>query len=254
MVSIVYNIDWRLAPLPLRFDLAVVDGPYGIGESGKNHKSRGKIVKKTGKRIRRAPSNNYERKNWDNAPISDSDIIRITNISDNWIFWGANYFQYFGTPFKAPRREEFDQFIKDHPTGWIIWDKCNGKNDFSDCELAFTSFDRPTVIFKFMWAGMRQGKSITEGHIMQGNKSKDEKRCHPTQKPIIIYDWTYLQYLPNGGTVLDPYLGSGSSRISADKRGNIHFYGCETEIEYFELHQSRWENHKSQLNLFSHAH
>jgi len=35
--------------------------------------------------------------------------------------------------------------------GWIVWDKENGENRFADCELAWTSFNRATRIFRFRW-------------------------------------------------------------------------------------------------------
>lgn len=68
--------------------------------------------------------------------------------------------------------------------GRIIWDKCNGNSSFSDCEIAACSFHDSVRLFRYMWNGMQQGKSINEGWIQQGNKSMNEKRIHQTQKPV----------------------------------------------------------------------
>ena len=114
----------------------------------------------------------------------------------HYIVWGCNYFDY--------------QFA----TGRIVWDKCNGNSSFSDCEIAATNLFSSVRMFRYMWSGMMQGKSITEGDTMQGNKSLNEKRIHPTQKPVALYDWIFKNYAEPGQKILDTHLGSGSSRIA----------------------------------------
>ena len=100
-----------------------------------------------------------------------------------------------------------------------------------------------------MWNGMLQGKSIAEGHIMQGNKRLNEQRIHPTQKPVALYDWIFQNYAARGCRVLDTHLGSGSSRISAYK-AKIDFVGFEIEPYYFEAAEQRFQNFISQTSLF----
>lgn len=112
------------------------------------------------------------------------------------------------------------------------FEKVNGDSSFSDCEEAYCSFHDSIRLFRFMWNGAMQGKSCTEGWIMQGDKSKNETRIHQTQKPIALYEWLLKNYAKPGDKILDTHLGSGSSRIAAYKQG-FDFYGFEIDPDYF---------------------
>jgi len=159
----------------------------------------------------------YEFKGWDaNSPTKEywQELFRV---SVNQVIWGANYFTEFLPP----------------SMGWIFWDKgqriCN-----SDGELAFTSYDRAL-------------------RVVDANRVKIQEHggaIHPTQKPVYVYDWIYLTYLPEGGKVIDTHLGSGSNRIAADKAGNIDFTGYELDKDYYEAQEKRWKNYKAQLTMF----
>lgn len=151
-----------------------------------------------------------------------------------YIVWGCNYFNY----------------IFSH--GRIVWDKCNGGSSFSDCEIAATNCHDSVRLFRYMWNGMLQGKSISEGHIMQGNKKLNEKRIHPTQKPVALYTWIFKNYAKEGYKILDTHLGSGSSRIAAYNAG-LDFIGCEIDKNIFNLQEKRFKEHTSQINLFDYA-
>jgi site-specific DNA-methyltransferase (adenine-specific) len=201
------------------FDLAVVDPPYGI-----NHSTI--AGKQSGTHYGNAASakKHYTTKDWDKSPPSEDYFKELFRISKNQIIWGSNH---------------FISMIPLNSSAWIVWDKENGDNDFADCELAWTSFKTSTRKFSFRWAGM-----------LQGNMKDKEQRIHPTQKPISLYDWIYKNYLPQGGKVIDTHLGSGSNRIAADKAGNIDFYSCELDEEYFNNQELRWKQYKSQLKLF----
>lgn len=244
-VSNAYHTDCMLfmPQFPDNFwDLGIPDPPYGIKEDGR--KTRGRSVKKDGTYITKIDKRNgiqmiikpqkYGNNNWDNQPPPDEYFTELKRVTKNQIIWGANYFPAIcGTTFKAPRRKDYAQFMADHPTNWIIWDKVNGDNDFSDCELAWTSFDVSTQVFYFMWAGMLQGLSITHGTTMQGNKQLNEKRIHPTQKPLPLYQWQLQKFAKPGDKILDTHMGGAGSRIAAYKLG-FDYWGTEISKTHYD--------------------
>jgi site-specific DNA-methyltransferase (adenine-specific) len=77
-----------------------------------------------------------------------------------------------------------------------------------------------------------------------------EIRIHPTQKPVALYDWIFKMYANEGMKILDTHLGSGSSRISADRFGVSEFVGIEIEEKTLNKHEKRWSDYKSQLRLW----
>ena len=222
------------------FHLADADPPYFSGPE-----KRGYYGKKVS-------TNNVKRKDYDiteNWELPNNKWFNeLKRVSKDQIIWGANYFDFIGNPFKTPRGDEIFDWIKQNPIGWIVWDKCNGSSTFNDYELAWTSFNKPTVIYKFMWNGMLQGKSMNNGHIMQGNKSLNQKRIHVTEKPIILYDWQFKNYTKSGYKVLSTHVGSGADAISSLKF-NIEFYGCEISTKIFNSCINRLKEHQSQIRM-----
>jgi site-specific DNA-methyltransferase (adenine-specific) len=194
------------------FDLAIVDPPYGIGEDGLKNHSRGKATKAT----------KYTPKNWDKEPPQEEYFNELFRVSKNQIIFGANH---------------FIERINKNSSCWIVWNKLN-TGDFADCELAWTSFNTAVRKFDFMWNGM-----------LQGDMKNKENRIHPTQKPVRLYDWILKNYAKEHQTILDTHLGSGSSRISANKAG-VHFVGCEIDKEYFDKQNKRYADFISQQRLF----
>ena len=210
------------------FDLAIVDPPYGIGEDG--GKSRSKFVtQKNGNQLY-VEDGHYEKTGFDIAPPRQVFFNELFRVSKAQIIWGANYFT-------LPR------------AGAIVWDKCNDGSDQSDGEIAFNSLTSRVDIFRYMWRGMMQGKSISEGTIQQGNKALNEKRIHPTQKPVALYEWLLQKYAKEDWRILDTHLGSGSSRIAAYNLG-FEFVGCEIEPTYFQLQEQRFSEHTAQERLW----
>jgi len=223
MISEVFNIDCMegMKQYPDKyFDLAVVDPPYGIGEDGSKSQSR----RVPSKKWINPKKSEYKNGGWDNESPSELYFRELNRVSKNQIIWGANHF--------------IDKICLSSPC-WIVWDKKDGKDDsdFADCELAYTSFRSSVRMFRMHWVGF-------------GAVNAKEKRFHPTQKPIKLYDWIYSKYLPEGGKVLDTHLGSGSNRIAADKAGNIDFTAYELDKDYFEAQEKRWSNYKAQLKMF----
>jgi site-specific DNA-methyltransferase (adenine-specific) len=187
------------------FDLAIVDPPYGIGEDGGNFRAR----KGQNKGV-------YEKGNWDKVRPNYEYFIELFRVSKNQIIWGANYYAEHLPP----------------SMGWIYWDKKMG-GDFSDGELAYTSFNKALKSYSYC------NKIGTVGF----------DRIHPTQKPIKLYDFC-LQYakVEKGMKILDTHLGSGSSRISCYING-FDFVGFEINKKYCEASEKRFVNAISQQRL-----
>jgi site-specific DNA-methyltransferase (adenine-specific) len=196
------------------FDLAIVDPPYGIGESGKTNKSRSKL----------AISKDYKPFHGDDLkPPDEKYFIELLRVSKNQIIWGANHFI---------SRIPFDSSC------WIVWDKVNGESDFADCELAYTSFKTAVRKFVFQWQGM-----------LQGNMKNKEIRIHPTQKPVALYRWLLENYAKQGQRILDTHLGSGSSAIAAHYFG-CDFVGMEIDKDYFKAAKERFDRETRQVSMF----
>ncbi len=211
------------------FELAIVDPEYGRKEHG--GKDRSKLVQqKNGSKIY-VPSGNYKKKDWDNEPAGKEYFQELFRVSKHQIIWGENYFNETFGP------------------GRIIWDKCNDGSDQSDAEIAYNSLTDRVDIFRYMWRGMFQGKSITEGHIQQGDKSKNERRIHPTQKPIALYIWLLQKYAKQDYKILDTHVGSASS-LMACHRLRFDYIGFEIDKEYYEKATERLEAVKAQVSIF----
>ena len=142
----------------------------------------------------------YKLKHWElpDKPFFDE----IKRVSEHQIVWGENYFSK----------------LMYHP-GRIVWDKVCANNSFSDAEIAMCTVHNKTVLFPYMWNGMMQGKSLSEGRTMQGNKKKNQKRIHPTEKPIELYKWLHLKYNPDRRPCLDTHGGSMSHAIACIELG-----------------------------------
>lgn len=230
-VNIAYKVDCMEYMRTLQdkaFDLAVVDPPYGIGEDG--GRNRSKFVTQRNGTKSFVEDGRYIKTGFDFAPPPQSFFDELFRVSKNQIIWGANYFL-------LPR------------AGAIVWDKCNDGSDQSDCEIAFNSMTNRVDIFRYMWRGMMQGRSILHGNVQQGDKRKNEKRIHPTQKPVALYTWIFGRYAKPGDKILDTHLGSGSSRIAAYDAG-LDFVGCEIDEHYFKAQEERFNEHTAQLSLF----
>lgn len=197
------------------FDLAVVDPPYGlqfesVSKSMYTHNSSGKWKKPIDK--------NYKRKDWDNNVPTKEYFDELFRVSKNFIIWGANYFDL--PPCK----------------GLIVWDKLRPEDfSLSQGELAYTSLGNRMAIFKYLWNGFQ--------------KQKPEKRYHPTQKPLALYEWIFANYSEPGQRVIDTHLGGGASRIAAHKY-DLHFTGFEIDEEYFLAQEDRFQSYQIQLKLF----
>jgi site-specific DNA-methyltransferase (adenine-specific) len=197
------------------FELAIVDPPYGIGfgDFNRTNKAFG------GKRIK---ADKYKNSDWDDGIPNDDFFKELMRVSKNQIIWGGNYFPYLW---------------KNGCRGFIFWHKGNPVPNFSDGELAWTSFNRAAKQFDFKYYGNLEGASCAE------------KKIHPTMKPVRLYEWLLANYAKEGDKILDTHLGSGSSRIACHNL-NFDFVGCELDRDYHDAAEFRYQEHTKQLKLF----
>jgi site-specific DNA-methyltransferase (adenine-specific) len=213
------------------FDLAIVDPQTGQGED-KKHATRPTHVKqKNGTMI--AHNAKHRIKDWDNYPPDQKYYNELFRVSKHQIIMCENYLN-------------FDQ--KSISAGRIVWNLLRD-NDFSACQIMWTSLTNKIDYFEFLWNGMIQGYQINN-RIQQGNKKLNEKRIHPNQKPIPVYGELLKRYANKGDKILDTHLGSGSIRIACDLLG-FDFYGCELDMDIFNDQENRFKLHSH--NIFSYA-
>ncbi|MBD5195437.1 MAG: site-specific DNA-methyltransferase [Bacteroidales bacterium] len=155
-------------------------------------------------------------KKWDKSP-PPIYFAELKRVSKNQIIWGANYFENM-----PPTR------------GFIVWRKLSISEKFSMAmaEYAWTSFDCNAKVFECAPQG-----------------TKNDRRFHPTQKPIALYAWILNNYAKEGNKILDTHLGSGSSAIAAWELG-FEFVGVEIDTEYYNKAVERIKRHTAQGKLF----
>jgi site-specific DNA-methyltransferase (adenine-specific)/modification methylase len=147
------------------------------------------------------PARQYKYKAWDKQPVAWDQMQAIIAKGRNAIIFGGNYYPM--PPSSC----------------WLIWDKqING--DFADCELAWTNLKKSVRIIHYMWNGM----------IRENNEPRGD---HPTQKPVGVMAWCIKHLPPETQTILDPYMGSGTTGVAAVRLGKS-FTGIEIEREYFD--------------------
>ena len=147
-------------------------------------------------------------------------FVDLFRISKNQIIWGGNYFTL--------------------PVNrcWLCWYKSKSDNYFSDFELAWTSFDKVSKMFDFLWSGM-----------LQGNMKNKEYKIHPTQKPVALYRWLLKNYAKPGDRIFDSHGGSMSSAIACALDG-FEMDICEIDREYFDMAVKRFKESTCQMKLF----
>ncbi len=152
---------------------------------------------------------------WDHERPSPECFDLIRDAATTQIIWGGNYF----TDLLPPTMR------------WLVWDK--GQRDFSlaDCEFAWSSEQKAARIFDYPRA-----KALQDG------------KEHPTQKPIALMKWC-LAFLPEAQTILDPFMGSGTTGVAAVQMGR-DFIGIELEPKYFDIACKRIDDAQRQGDMF----
>ena len=213
-----YNQDCMVAMAGFddnQFDLAIVDPPYGIGFGEFNRTNK----TSDGTRFK---ANKYKQGNWDDSIPINKYFLELKRISKNQIVWGANYFPAL--------------WLKGCK-GFIFWYKGNPVPNFSDGELAYTSFNKVAKQFDYRYYGG-----------LEGNTSASDK-IHPTQKPVALYEWLLMNYAKEGDKILDTHLGSGSIAIACHNLG-YDLTGYEIDTDYYEAAIKRLKQHQSQIRMF----
>jgi DNA modification methylase len=196
----IYNADCRkVLPWLEPVDLLLTDPPYGIGAD-----NRKKILS----RANMAAAKDYGETDWDREPPPRWFLDSAQASATTQILWGGNY---YGLPASSC---------------WLVWDKDN-TGDFADCELAWTNMARAVRKFKWRWNGMLQ----------EHGGDKKEHRVHPTQKPLALMRWC-LSLVPEAQTVLDPFMGSGTTLLAAKLEGR-KAVGIEINRTYCEAAVNR---------------
>ena len=187
----------------------VTDSPYGIGYS--HGGGGGKLARST--------TLDHKPIIGDDAPFNPALMLEQ---SMPLILWGANHFA--------------DE-LPASPS-WLAWDKrcADYSNDQADCELAWTNLGGPARMFRHVWNGM-----------LRGAESKTP-RVHPTQKPVALMEWC-LGFLPNADTILDPFMGSGTTLVACAKLGRRGI-GIELDPDYLDIAVNRVEEAYRQPDLF----
>lgn len=141
----------------------------------------------------------YEFLGWDSKPPSDDTLRLVLGAGDEAVIWGANY---------------YPQVFSSSP-GWLLWDK-GQRIDQADGELAFSTRKGPLRVFTLNRVALMQDGAV-----------------HPTQKPEALMKWC-ISFFPNAQTILDPFMGSGTTLRAAKDLGRKAI-GIEIEEKYCEI-------------------
>ncbi len=206
----IYHGDCReiLPSLP-KVDLVLTDPPYGIKAASpkRGGTQHGQSL---------TQSREYGPSRWDDNRIEW--ILEII-IGHSNIVWGGNYYAD----------------ILGASRGWLVWDKETGNNGYADCELAWTDLDMAVRMVRHQWKGMFKKES-----------DDGDNRVHPTQKPVDVMKWC-LGFVPDAETIIDPFMGSGTTLRAAKDLGRKAI-GIELEERYCEIAARRMQQECLPLN------
>jgi len=205
---VIYNADCReVIPHLPKVDLLLTDPPYGIFKP----QNGGGIM--FGKET--IYSKDASAQVWDLSPSSETLLLAIGQATE-WVVWGGNYLADKLGACKGP----------------LIWDKKTGDNPYADAEIAWGTASGTARIFHHQWCGAFK------------DSERNQKAIHPTQKPIALMKWC-LGFFPKAETVLDPFMGSGTTLVACKQLGR-KCIGIELEEKYCEIAARRL----AQDNLF----
>jgi DNA modification methylase len=157
----------------------------------------------------------YGAPGWDQERPGREIFDAIIACSKHQIIWGGNYF----TDYLPPTMQ------------WLVWDKGQRNFSLADGEFAWSSQQKAARIFNYP-----RIKAMADG------------KEHPTQKPIALMAWC-LGFVKDARTILDPFMGSGTTGVACAKAGRT-FIGIEREPTYFDIACRRIEQAYAQPDMF----
>ena len=150
---------------------------------------------------------------WDFKPPQEL-FDMIVSSSGNQIIWGGNY---------------FTENLKNN-RGFLIWHKKTISESFS------------MAMAEYAWISMNMNSKVFHA------PPQDPDREHPTQKPLDLMKWC-IGFLPDAETILDPFMGSGTTGVACVKLGR-KFIGIELSERYFDIACRRIEEAYKQPDFF----
>jgi site-specific DNA-methyltransferase (adenine-specific)/modification methylase len=158
------------------------------------------------------PFDSERTQKWD-VPITAEHIDAMRNSAPKQILWGANYYSDL-----LPRSKQM-----------LVWNKGIRGMHFNDCEIAWCSqWREASRVFDLSPSG--------------------QKKQHPTQKPVALMEWC-LGFLPKAQTILDPFMGSGTTLVACAKLGRKGI-GIELDPDYFDIAVERVRKAYEQADMF----
>ena len=216
----------EVLPLLPKCEALVSDPPYGQAYKVNTFYAGGTrdnaVVQRSGKRLTVRP-NVYPDIMGDDEPF---DPVHLLALAPTTVLLGAH---------------KFHSRLPDG--GWLVWDKVpTGKHrDQGDGDAAWINRQQPMRIFSLLWDGLCVGEGARH-EVTAG-----QQRYHPAQKPEILMRWC-IEQAGNPASVLDPYMGSGSTGVAAMQMG-VRFVGVEAERRYFDIACERIARAQAQGSL-----
>jgi DNA modification methylase len=202
----------QVMPLLGKVDAVVTDPPYGIGlDKGIVGGGFGFGGRRNDNGARRYAGS------WDRERPDPLVFDAILAAADLHMIWGGQFFADLLPP----------------QGKWLFWDKCQTMPSFGDGELAWTSL-KGDAVKQFTYNG-------------SGLRAKEKNRVHPTQKPVALMEWC-LGFLPDAKTILDPFMGSGTTLVACQRMGR-HGTGIELDPDYFAIACKRVDEAARQPDL-----
>ena len=161
----------------------------------------------------------YSKVIGDNQPFDASSLRTYFNYVDEQFWWGANYYR---TTLSS----------NDLDGSWLVWDKRNEGSDNvlgSGFELCWSATKHKQDLLRFLWNGFTA-------------KEKNEKRVHPTQKPIALIAEIINRWADKDCVVVDLFGGSGSTLLAAQETNRVA-YLMELDPHYVDVICARYQKH-----------